>query len=124
MIRIIGHLPLAEASRAAELETLFAEFISMVADDSGVLEFAYYRDTEAPMYYVHETYVDSDAGLAHLERVGEAMLRRLGALTMPSHVEIYGEPTPECLAAFESFHPVVARPLRPTPTETGAVSAR
>ena len=82
---------------------LCEQMIAIVEEnDPGTTTYDWYLDEDNMECTVFETYVDSDAVLAHLTNVGEylAELMEVSNLT----IELYGSPNEELLKASESMH--------------------
>jgi quinol monooxygenase YgiN len=63
--------------------------------DPGTLQYDWFVDAEQSEAVVRETYVDSDALLAHIANLGDAFPALLA--TCELSIEIFGEPSPAVL---------------------------
>lgn len=74
---------------------------SVRARDKGTQQYDWFVDAGKQEGVVRETYADSDALLAHVANLGEAMGALLGASDMS--LEIYGSPSQAVLDAAAAF---------------------
>lgn len=93
---------LAEFKAAAE-----ACVTSVREKDSGTLQYDWFFNEDETECVVRERYRDSDAVLEHIENMGGAF----GALlaTCDISLELYGDPSPELMAASEGLSVEVYR---------------
>lgn len=87
---------LAEFKAAAD-----ACVTSVRAKDSGTLQYDWFFNADETECAVRERYRDSEAVLEHIANLGDAFGTLLG--TCDVALEIYGDPSPELVAAAEGL---------------------
>ena len=90
----------------AEFKELAAQAVEQAGTEPGTLQYDWFLSDDGRRCVVRERYASSEAVLAHLGNAG-AMLGRLVELAGGVELEVFGEPSPELLAATSAFQPVI-----------------
>ena len=80
--------------------------------DRGTVQYDWYFSADERRCVVHEGYVSSEAMLEHMGNLGE-VLGRLLELGGSIEIEVFGEPSPELVAATADFRPAVYSQFAP-----------
>ena len=102
-IQVSAVFPTIAKERQAEFKDLAAEALKITMEDPGNLQYDWFFSQDESRCVVRETYVSSEAILAHLAMVGD-VLGRLVDAGGGLEVELFGDPSPELLQAAEPFN--------------------
>ena len=86
-----GHVP---SSQLDEFKQVAAQALATAQSQPGVLRYDWYFDDTQTVCVVQETYQDSEALLAHIATMGEA-LNTLSELGGGCEIEMFGDPSPK-----------------------------
>ena len=100
MNRIQVNAKFANVSSAnlADFKEVAARAMEIAKREPGVLQYDWYFDDTETVCLVRETYRDSEALLAHIANMGEA-LTTLSELGGGCELEMFGDPSPRLLDA-------------------------
>jgi quinol monooxygenase YgiN len=82
------------SSNLAAFKKAAADALEIAKSEPGVLQYDWFFDDTQTVCVVRETYQDSQALLAHITTMGEA-LNTLGQLGGGCELEMFGEPSPQ-----------------------------
>ena len=98
--------PTIAADNVSEFKRLAAELLEAVRGEAGTLQFDWFFSDDGSQCVVRETYVGSDAVLAHIGNVGP-FLGRLIELGGGLKLEVFGEPSAKLRDAIAAFEPTI-----------------
>ena len=81
------------SSNLAEFKRVAAHALDIARNEPGVLQYDWFFDDTDTVCVVRETYQDSEALLAHIANMGEA-LNTLSELGGGCELEMFGDPSP------------------------------
>jgi quinol monooxygenase YgiN len=81
------------SSNLAEFKKVAARALEIAKSEPGVLQYDWFFDDTHTVCVVRETYQDSEALLAHIANMGEA-LNTLSELGGGCELEMFGDPSP------------------------------
>ena len=90
-----------DPKRLEEFKALAAELLEITNNDGGVVQYDWYLSDDGTRCVVRETYVDSDAVLAHLPLVN-AHLAKIGEISGRVEGDVLGDPSPDLRALIDS----------------------
>ena len=104
-------LPNIAPASLAEFKDLAATILERVRTEPGTLQHDWFLNSDETRCVVHEGYVDSEAVLAHLGNVGE-FLGKLIELGGGVELEVFGDPSPDLVAAPAGLQPRISGTLQ------------
>jgi quinol monooxygenase YgiN len=103
-LQISATFPRISHDAADQFEQLANEALVTIRNEPGTLQHDWFFSDDGARCVVRETYIDSDAFLAHLAAAGP-LLGRLVELGGGLELELYGEPSTALLDAVAVFEP-------------------
>ncbi len=95
---------------ADAFRSLVAEAAQRVANEPGTVGYAWFESSDGAEFIAQETFVDSNAVLAHAGNVGDLVGQWVG-LADGVVVEIFGAPSDELRSALSSMAPAIYSPV-------------
>jgi len=94
-----------EQGKKEEYKKLIKEMSKMVeANELDTINYQFYLNKEETKCIVHETYVNSEAALAHNDGIASrTILPKIFSLAKVSRFEVYGDPSEELKKLLGSF---------------------
>jgi quinol monooxygenase YgiN len=94
----------AHPGHEEEVEQIFRDLVASVrGTEPDTLGYDYHRSPTPGSYVVHEHYASSEAAIAHTKALDLNRATKLLEITDGSPIEVYGDPTPECLTMLGGF---------------------
>lgn len=94
------------AVKDGELETfteLMEEMVAGTREEPQALAYEWYISDDQRSVHIFEKYADSDAAIAHVNRLVERWIRRYIACVDIKRVVIYGDPSPAAREIFDGW---------------------
>ena len=110
-IQVTATLPNIPPGNLAEFKELAARALELTKGEATTLQYDWFFNDDHTKCVVRETYANSDAVLAHMANIGE-LLGKLVETGGGVEVEVFGDPSPELLAAAAAFEPAIYRFLQ------------
>jgi quinol monooxygenase YgiN len=107
-IQVTATLPNIAPGNLAEVKELASRALEITKNEETTLQYDWFFNDDETKCVVRETYVSSDAVLAHMGNMGD-LIGRLGELGGGLEIEAFGDPSPELLAAAAALEPTVYR---------------
>jgi len=92
-IQVTAKFAYVASRNLAEFEDVAAHAVEIAKSEPRVLQYEWFFDDTQTVCVVRETYQDSEALLAHITTMGEA-LDRLSELGGGCELEMFGDPSP------------------------------
>ena len=73
------------------------------ADEPGALNYEWFISGDGKQCHIYERYADSAATMVHLGNFGEKFAERFLAISTPTRLMVYGDPSAEVRAAMAGF---------------------
>lgn len=90
---------------------LMDEMVGSTKAEPGTLCYEWFLGADGTTCHINERYADSAAFLAHMATFGPRFAERFLACATPTSLSVYGDPSPEARAAFDSFGAVYLAPF-------------
>jgi quinol monooxygenase YgiN len=107
-IQVIARFANVSSANLAEFKHVAADALEIAKSEPGVLQYDWFFDSTQTVCVVRETYQDSEALLAHITIMGEA-LSALSELGGGCELEMFGEPSRPVVEATAHVHPSIFR---------------
>lgn len=105
-IRVVARFPEIAPEHLDEFTALAAEAVEATRGEPGTLQYDWYFSADRRECVLLERYANSDAVLAHAARAS-SKLRRLPEIGGGFQIDVFGDPSPDVLAAIAPLRPRV-----------------
>jgi len=99
-----------EIRQPGDLEALMKEMVANAQDNEpGTLNYEWSTNADGTVCHIYERYVDSAAGITHLQGF-ERFAGRFLEVFAPSRLMVYGSPSAELKGILSAFNPTYMEP--------------
>ena len=109
-IRTMTRFTGVDPGDADAFRSVVAEAAQRVANEPGTVGYAWFESSDGTEFVAQESFVDSDAVLAHAANVGDLVGQWVG-LADGVDVEIFGAPSDELRSALSAMGPGIYSPV-------------